>query len=159
MKYTKNDFIEFGRHLINSVHDGSVSTKSLGELFDEWANNYFTSKTAKDNFNFLVWINKWYKMFPQIKNGGNKKIQSNLDTCINKMKVFIDKYKYSYEEIDRATDMYLRDMEKDGFQYCRTAYYFIDKKGAGSSLLEYCEKLKNNYEHNYQEEDTSQYFI
>lgn len=159
MKKNKNDFIEFGKLVINSIHDGVLSTNTMEELYDSWVKNKNRKQLPKDDVNFLPWLQEWYKMFPPIKNGGNKKIQSNFDTCFSKMNTFLSKYKYSYEEIDRATDMYLREMEKDGFRYCRTAYYFINKKDAGSTLLEYCEKLKNNDDQYYTEEETSQYFI
>lgn len=87
-------------------------------------------------------IQEWLSIFPKGVKTGGKLIRSDPKGCLAKMKTFIKKYKYSWNEIMRATESYLEDRAKEDYQYTRAAIYFIEKAGQGSTLAEWCEKIK-----------------
>ena len=116
---------------------GFVLTDRGRELVEKiaqiWADN-----ESKDE----IHIKEWLELFPKGVKTGGKLLRSDAKGCLTKMKTFMKNYKYSWDEIMKATKAYLSEREKDDYQYTRAAIYFIGKHGQGSDLADWCEKIK-----------------
>lgn len=103
-----------------------------------------TDKPQNDNVE--SWITDWIELFPKGVKSGGKLLRSDKVGCLKKMRQFVKDYKYSKDLIFEATNNYLNEREKDGFKYCKSATYLIDKKGEGSELAALIEDLKDSGE-------------
>lgn len=93
----------------------------------------------------LTWFKDWYELWPAGVKSGGYYVRSGERDCLKKMKSFMKKYKYTPEEIMKATNNYLNTMAAKGFDYMKLATNFIDKDGV-SSLAAECEALSSNRE-------------
>ena len=87
------------------------------------------------------WIQEWIELFPSGVKTGGKLVRSDKKSAHLKMKKFVKNYKFDKDTIFKATQSYLQDRERNGWQYTKAAVYFIDKRDEGSGLAEWCEKV------------------
>lgn len=99
-------------------------------------------QTPKTENDVEEWIDNWLDLFPKGVKSGGKLLRSDRKSCLAKMKSFVKAYKYDKDTILGATLAYLSEREREGFTYTRCAVYFIGKKGEGSDLASWCDKIK-----------------
>lgn len=135
------ELVRKGLLVESELVSGFILTDRGRELVEKiaqiWADN-----ESKDEIN----IKEWLELFPKGVKTGGKLLRSDAKGCLTKMKTFMKSYKYSWEEIMSATKAYLDDRAKDDYMYTRAAIYFIGKNGQGSTLAEWCEKIKEQKE-------------
>lgn len=112
--------------------------------FDNIKVNIFNNKKEKNyDGSFDSFCEKFYEMFPKGVKSGGYPVRSGIEGVKSKLKKFVKQYKhYDYETIIKATKNYINECERNGFQYMKTAQYFIFKDDT-STLESYCEKVKN----------------
>lgn len=95
----------------------------------------------------ISWIKEYMVRF-SAKNLGVTAKTTDLATVQTKMTKFIQKYKYTKEEILGATDLYIDTLRRKGsLNYIRECGYFIFKRIDGidqSDLANWCEQFKDN---------------
>lgn len=88
------------------------------------------------------WIEEWLALWPKEIKSGGETIQSPSKWCVNKMQKLVDNNPvYTKQLIFAATQLYLKERERDNYFSVKRATYFIDKLGQGSTLQTYCEQL------------------
>ena len=95
----------------------------------------------------ISWIKEYMVKF-SAKNLGVTAKTTDLATVQTKMTKFIQKYKYTKEEILGATDLYIDTLRRKGsLNYVRECGYFISKRIDGidqSDLANWCQQFKDN---------------
>lgn len=95
----------------------------------------------------ISWIKEYTIKF-SAKNLGVTAKTTDLATVQTKMTKFIQKYKYTKEEILGGTDLYIDTLRRKGsLNYVRECGYFIFKRIDGidqSDLANWCEQFKDN---------------
>lgn len=105
-----------------------------------------SDRELKKQIAFDEFIDKYYKLFPEkVYTGNGLPVRSNLKLCKSKMVAFIREYKYDYDTILKATEMYVKISKSGGYGYMKTSYYFI-KKDSESILESYCQQILTNKE-------------
>lgn len=94
-----------------------------------------------DGQSFLI---EFREIFPSKKLPTGKNFKSNLKDLEMKMKFFIKNYNYSPETILEAARQYVAHAQNVDYQFIRTAAYFVYKKGEGSDLADWCERVLND---------------
>jgi len=93
------------------------------------------------------WIDEWIEIFPKGVKSGGRLLRGDKPACIRKMRVFMIEYKYSKDEIIRATEAYIKSKAEENYAFTRCAVYFIYRvEGARtektSDLAAWCERVK-----------------
>ncbi|TXG81476.1 MAG: hypothetical protein E6R13_06105 [Spirochaetes bacterium] len=83
--------------------------------------------------NELDWVQEYIDLWPKGIKSGNRLIRPNLTSAKNKLNTFINKYKYSKEDILKATKKYINEFAEHNYKMITCGDYFIEK--FGSSLL------------------------
>jgi hypothetical protein len=95
----------------------------------------------------ISWIKEYMVKF-SAKNLGVTAKTTDLATVQTKMTKFIQKYKYTKEEILGGTDLYIDTLRRKGsLNYVRECGYFISKRIDGidqSDLANWCQQFKDN---------------
>jgi hypothetical protein len=78
---------------------------------------------------------------PKIRSGGNL-VRSSLGDTTDKLKKFFKKHKYTYQQVLKATEKYVKQKEYENFAYMKQLVYFIEKDGV-SLLAAECDNLIN----------------
>lgn len=124
-----------------------VRKESLNEVMEE----------ESEHDSVESWIEEWILLFPEGKFYG-RPLRTNTRDCLDRMKWFIEKFKFDKNHIFAATKQYIEDQigSPEGHRYTRNSTYFICK-GRGvneriSDLATACEKIKY-------EKDTPKQFI
>ncbi len=85
------------------------------------------------------------EIFPKIKGGSGKSLRCNLIELEKSFQYFFRSYDYDWQTILEAAKVYVQDMDRESYKYCRTSKYFCIKfKTAGmpeSLLADYCVKV------------------
>lgn len=134
--------------------NGSIIVK--GSPMDIW--NFFEPhlklKEPKAKLNIPEEaIITYNELFPNIKGGSGKRLRCNVKELEKAFQYFFKLYPdTNWQDIFKATDLYLTEQEKDNFKWTRTAKYFCVKfKQLGqpeSELIEFVERIKegDNFE-------------
>ena len=123
-----------GQYIFSLTEKGNEMMKNLKMLT--------TPAEVKKANEVDEWIDEWVELFPSGVKTGGKLLRSDRKSSLMKMKKFVRDYPYSKDLIFKATKSYLLDRERAGWQYTRASVYFIDKKGEGSDLAAWCDKIK-----------------
>lgn len=119
-----------------------------GEAFIRYAESTSLVVQNTDENDLEVWIDDYINIFPEHVRG-QRNLRGDRNSCINRMKWFLKKYKYDKEHILAATEEYINSQmaSADGHKYTVTSDYFI-KKGVGldmnSRLAQACETYDPN---------------
>ena len=133
-------------------HGNTVQEITLRKAGEELFKKYVGAKkrvhTAKE---ISQWIQSWREIFPEGVNSAGFRYRGDKGEVTKKMIKFVNTYDYSIEQIFQATRYYVDRFSQKGYAYMQQAHYFIEKRGAGSTLNAECEGLsdvKSNKEEN-----------
>lgn len=91
------------------------------------------------------WIGEWINLFPSGVVTGGKLVKSDKKSCLIKMRKFLKDYpEYDRDTIFKATSEYLQQFENNAELKMKCAVYFIEKRGEGSALAEWCSRIKES---------------
>ena len=140
----KNEFMSF--HTMIS-ENGSIIVK--GSPMDIW--NFFDAhlKLKEPKAKLVIpeeAIVTYNELFPNIKGGSGKRLRCNIKELEKVFQYFFKLYPdTTWQDIFKATELYLSEQEKDNYNWTRTAKYFCVKfKQAGqpeSELIEFVERV------------------
>ena len=115
-------------------------------------NNYFTVSKKRTSSqlmgkSYFDMIKGYRNSFPAGKLPSGKPARVNIKTLENAFRWFFESYDYTWEEVTKATVMYLNQYEEKDYMYMKTSQYFICKqdkhKVKHSELADYCDMIRD----------------
>ena len=137
--------------LDNGKYTMSAEAKSLIVHLD----NYFTKAKKKTDAqlmgqDFVDKINTYREIFPNIKLPSGKPARVNVKMLSESFRWLFETYDYTWEQIIKATKMYVNEYRDAQYMYMQTSQYFICKqdkhKVKSSTLADYCDMIKDGVE-------------
>ena len=123
-----------------------------GKLLITKYNNYFVRAKKKTNIqlmgkDFNDKIEAYRKIFPAGKIPSGKPARQNVKALSESFRWFFEQYDYTWEEIMKATSMYVNEYRSTEYLYMQTSQYFISKqdkfKVKTSALSDYCDMIRD----------------
>ncbi len=114
--------------------------------------NYFTVNKKKTNAQLLgqsgsLNIDQYRSIFPKGKLPSGVPGRNNVKILTENFRWFFSEYKYSWEEIIKATKVYVNEFQKNNYMYMQNSQYFISKqdkhKVKTSKLADYCDMIRD----------------
>ena len=95
-------------------------------------NNYFTVNKKKTNKQLLgksgsLNIDQYRAIFPKGKLPSGVPGRNNVKILTENFRWFFAEYDYTWEEIMKATKMYVNEFQKNNYMYMQNSQYFISK--------------------------------
>jgi len=115
-------------------------------------NNYFTVNKKKTNKQLLgksgaLNIAQYREIFPKGKLPSGVPARNNVKILTENFRWFFAEYDYSWEEIIKATKMYVNEYQRNNYMYMQNSQYFISKqdkhKVKTSKLADYCDMIRD----------------
>ena len=137
--------------LENGKYTMSAEAKSLIVHLD----NYFTKAKKKTDAqlmgqDFVDKINIYREVFPNIKLPSGKPARVNVKMLSESFRWLFETYDYTWEQIIKATKMYVNEYRDAQYMYMQTSQYFICKqdkhKVKSSTLADYCDMIRDGVE-------------
>jgi hypothetical protein len=137
--------------LDNGKYTMSTEAKSLIVHLD----NYFTKAKKKTDAqlmgqDFVDKINTYREIFPNIKLPSGKPARVNVKMLSESFRWLFETYDYTWEQIIKATKMYVNEYRDAQYMYMQTSQYFICKqdkhKVKSSTLADYCDMIRDGVE-------------
>jgi len=92
-------------------------------------------------------VTEFRELFPARRLSTGKSFKSNYNDLEKKLRYFVKNYDYPPDVILEAARQYVRHAESVGYEFIRTASYFVYKLGEGSDLADWCERVLNEEFH------------
>lgn len=158
-KISPNKFVNFNLEIQRLKSEGwltedlKMSDKSF--IFVQEIDSFFKKskkKTSSDlmGSDFMENIEIYNNIFPKTKLNSGKYARVNTKTLVDIFRWFFSEYDYSWEIIHKATQRYVTEFSLNGYNYMRTAQYFIRKqdidKSFSSDLATYCDIVSTDEE-------------
>jgi len=130
----------------------SYTITSKGDNFLLKINSFFTKAVKKTNIQLMGkeynnHIEAFREIFPKGKLPSGKPARQNVKALAESFKWFFETYDYTWEEIKKATIMYVNEYRSNDYMYMQTSQYFIAKqdkhKVKSSTLADYCDMIKD----------------
>jgi len=137
--------------LDNGKYTMSAEAKSLIVHLD----NYFTKAKKKTDAqlmgkDFVDKINIYREIYPNIKLPSGKPARVNVKMLSESFRWLFETYDYTWEQIIKATKMYVNEYRDAQYMYMQTSQYFICKqdkhKVKSSTLADYCDMIRDGIE-------------
>jgi len=145
----KKEFLKLKNKKIILTSKGKSAVRQLNVLY--------TKKMKLSDIEILgnnskEMVSKYRELFPAKKLPSGKLARNNVNTLIENFRWFFSTYDHTWEDILKATKMYVSEYEKDEYQYMKTSQYFISKqdkhKVKVSELADYCDMAKEGLQNN-----------
>lgn len=139
----KNNYITENNNVYTITEHGQKLINNL--------NNEFVKANKKTNMqsmsnDYVSQIEIYRSIFPSGKLPSGKPARQNIKCLTDSFRWFFDNYNYTWEEIHKATKMYIDEYAMNDYNYMQTSQYFISKqdkhKVKTSSLADYCDMIK-----------------
>ena len=114
--------------------------------------NYFTVNKKKTNKQLLgksgaLNVTQYREIFPKGKLPSGVPARNNIKILTENFRWFFAEYDYSWEEIIKATKMYVNEYQRNNYLYMQNSQYFISKqdkhKVKTSKLADYCDMIRD----------------
>ena len=112
--------------------------------------NYFVKAKKKTDIqlmgkNFVDKINNYREIFPAKKLPSGKPARNNVKALGEAFRWFFETYDYTWEDIMKATKMYVNEYRDAQYMYMQTSQYFVCKQDKHrvkhSTLADYCDMI------------------
>ena len=112
--------------------------------------NYFIKAKKKTDLqlmgkNFVDNINNYREIFPAKKLPSGKPARNNVKALGEAFRWFFETYDHTWEEVHKATRMYVNEYRDADYMYMQTSQYFICKQDKHrvkhSTLADYCDMI------------------
>ena len=122
--------------------------KSIIRKYD----NYFIKAKKKTNIqlmgkDFLDKLNEYREIFPAGKLPSNKPARQNIKSLETAFRWFFETYDFTWDEVIKATRMYVNEFRDKEYLYMKNSQYYISKqdnnKVKHSELADYCDMIKD----------------
>jgi hypothetical protein len=141
-------FALFAEKYINE--DKSITAE--GNKVITTLSNYFTVNKKKTDKQLLgksgvLNITQYRDIFPKGKLPSGVPARNNIKILTENFRWFFAEYDYSWEEIIKATKMYVNEYQRNNYLYMQNSQYFISKqdkhKVKTSKLADYCDMIRD----------------
>lgn len=138
--------------LKESYINNNSDVTNEGEKIVTTLNNYFKINKKKTSKQLLgkagaLNISQYRDIFPKGKLPSGVPGRNNVKILTENFRWFFAEYNYSWEEIIKATKMYVNEFQKNNYMYMQNSQYFISKqdkhKVKTSKLADYCDMLRD----------------
>ena len=135
---------------VEQQENKSYKITPKGKAFMVKMDNYFIKAKKKTNIQlmgkeFSEQIEKYRAIFPAGKLPSGKPARQNVKALAESFRWFFETYDYSWEQIIKATKMYVNEYRSNEYMYMQTSQYFIAKqdkhKVKSSTLADYCDMI------------------
>jgi len=123
-----------------------------GQKIIAMLDNYFTVHKKKTEKQLLgksgqLNIDQYRNIFPKGKLPSGVPARNNVKILSENFRWFFSEYNYTWEEIIKATRMYVNEYQKNNYMYMQNSQYFISKqdkhKVKTSKLADYCDMIRD----------------
>lgn len=137
------------------LDDGRYTMSAEAKCFIVHLDNYFIKAKKKTDAqlmgqDFVDKINIYREIFPNIKLPSGKPARVNVKMLSESFRWLFETYDYTWEQIIKATKMYVNEYRDAQYMYMQTSQYFICKqdkhKVKSSTLADYCDMIKDGIE-------------
>ena len=142
--------------IVALYHEGYITNKNEitleGRKIIVTLDNYFTVNKKKTNKQLLgksgsLNIDQYRAIFPKGKLPSGVPGRNNVKILTENFRWFFAEYDYTWEEIIKATKMYVNEFQKNNYMYMQNSQYFISKqdkhKVKTSKLADYCDMIRD----------------
>lgn len=114
--------------------------------------NYFKVHKKKTDKELLgksgtLNIEQYRNIFPKGKLPSRVPARNNIKILTENFRWFFAEYDYTWEEVMKATRMYVNEYQKNNYMYMQNSQYFISKqdkhKVKTSKLADYCDMIRD----------------
>ena len=115
-------------------------------------NNYFIKAKKKTNIqlmgkDFAQKLEEYRNIFPAGRLPSGKPGRQNVRSLETAFRWFFENYEFTWDEIMKASRMYVNEFEDKQFLYMKNSQYFVSKqdkhKVKQSDLADYCDMIKD----------------
>lgn len=133
-----------------NLEDGVYKLTPKAKLFMVKLDNYFIKAKKKTDIqlmgkNFVDSINTYREVFPAQKLPSGKPARNNVKALGEAFRWFFETYDYTWEDIMKATRMYVNEYRDAQYMYMQTSQYFVCKQDKHrvkhSTLADYCDMI------------------
>ena len=137
---------------VHQNENKSYTVTPKGNAFIAKLDTYFIKAKKKTNIQlmgkeFNDHIEAFRNVFPMGKLPSGKPARQNVKALAESFRWFFETYDYTWEEIMKATKMYVNEYRATDYLYMQTSQYFIAKqdkhKVKTSTLSDYCDMIKD----------------
>lgn len=145
------------KKLIDSDGDGRINLTDAGKRIVRDLEVFYTKKTTQTNIqlmgkHFKEKVNAYRELFPRKKLPSGKLARNNVNTLIDNFRWFFSTYDYTWDDVLKATQEYIKEYRNNDWQYMKTSQYFISKqdkhKVKVSELADYCDMIRDGVQIN-----------
>ena len=142
------EFISY--ELVGNNKEITITKK--GTDFINLLDNYFIKAKKKTNIqlmgkDFLQSIDVYREIFPKGKLPSGLPARNNTKALGESFRWFFETFDYTWDEIYKATKMYVNEYRANNYLYMQTSQYFIAKqdkhKVKKSTLADYCDMVRD----------------
>jgi len=129
-----------------------ITITEKGMAFIYLLDNYFTKAKKKTNIqlmgkDFVKHIDAYRELFPKGKLPSGLPARNNTKALGESFRWFFETFDYTWEEIHKATKMYVDEYRANDYLYMQTSQYFIAKQDKNkvkkSTLADYCDMVRD----------------
>jgi len=130
----------------------SYSITEDGKAIIRKYDNYFIIAKKKTNIqlmgkDFLEKLETYRNIFPAGQLPSGKPGRQNIKSLETTFRWFFENYDFTWDEIIKATKMYVNEFENKEFLYMKNSQYFVSKQDKNkikqSDLADYCDMIKD----------------
>lgn len=130
----------------------SYSITKDGKAIIRKYDNYFIIAKKKTNIqlmgkDFLEKLETYRNIFPAGQLPSGKPGRQNIKSLETTFRWFFENYDFTWDEIIKATKMYVNEFENKEFLYMKNSQYFVSKQDKNkikqSDLADYCDMIKD----------------
>lgn len=129
-----------------------INITEKGMAFIYLLDNYFVKAKKKTNIQlmgkeFVQNIETYRDIFPKGKLPSGMPARNNTKALGESFRWFFETFDYTWEEVHKATKMYVDEYRANNYLYMQTSQYFIAKqdkhKVKKSTLADYCDMVRD----------------
>ena len=144
--------------MVNLIDQGFYKDSKItdhGKKLMRSLDSYFTKakkKTASDLMgkDYVENVKKYRESFPTGKLPSGVPARNNVKILTENFRWFFDEFDYTWEEVHKATDIYIRQYRAVNWEYMQNSQYTIAKqdkhKVKTSKLADYCDMVRDGIE-------------
>ena len=145
---TKDDVLSLIDEGYLEKKDAKFILTSKANLFINRMDNYFIKAKKKTDIslmgkNFIDNINAYREIFPAKKLPSGKPARNNVKALSDAFRWFFETYDHTWDDVIKATKMYVNEYRDKEYMYMQTSQYFICKQDKHrvkhSTLADYCD--------------------
>jgi len=130
--------------------NGTYTMSPEAKMFCIRLDNYFIKAKKKTDIqlmgkNFVDKINSYREIFPAKRLPSGNPARNNVKALGENFRWFFETYDYTWEDVMKATKMYVNEYRDADYLYMQTSQYFISKqdkhKVKHSRLADYCDLI------------------